>query len=41
MNDVEMHHMDVDPVEFFDDACMDLFNYLALNMEKENAHCSK
>ena len=31
VNDIEMHHMDVDPVEFFDDECMDSFNDLALD----------
>ena len=30
VDDVEMHHMDVDPVEFFDSECMDSFNQLVL-----------
>ena len=30
VDDVDMHHMDDDPVEFFDDECMDSFNQMTL-----------
>ena len=30
VDNIDMHHMDVDPVEFFDDECMDSFNQMTL-----------
>ena len=31
VNDVAMHHMDVDPIEFFEDECLELFNQMTLD----------